>query len=384
MKKMQAKIQNRTPDTAARDGEAPALPLADEKKGDAPSNLFGLTLTGCSALMRDLGEPKFRSRQLFEWLYVKRAMAVDACTNLPKKLRETLKARWIIDWGEVLEVQADPEDGTKKMLIRLADGECVETVLMAYDYGYSLCVSSQVGCAMGCAFCASTRGGVVRDLTAGEMAAQIALVEAAEGIRISRVVVMGIGEPLANYDNLLRFIQILSQGFSIGMRRITVSTCGIVPMIERLADEALEINLAISLHSPDQAVREQIMPVARHYPLDQLLKTCKNYFNKTGRRVTFEYALMAGVNDRDEDAKALIRLFSGENVHLNLIRLNPITDGPFAGSQNVTVFAKKLKTGGINCTIRRRIGKNIDAACGQLRHRQAQAVPMVTKPRGER
>jgi 23S rRNA (adenine2503-C2)-methyltransferase len=216
------------------------------------------------------------------------------------------------------------------------------------------------------------------------MAAQIALAEAAGSIHISRVVVMGIGEPLANYDNLLRFIRILNRGFDIGMRRITVSTCGIVPMIERLADEALEINLAVSLHSPDQAVRERIMPVARRYPLDQLLKTCKNYFNKTGRRVTFEYALMAGVNDRDEDAEALIRLFSGENVHLNLIRLNPIADGPFAGSQNVTAFAKKLKTSGINCTIRRRIGKHIDAACGQLRHRQARTVPMVTKPRGER
>lgn len=384
MKKIQVKIQNHPLRPAAPDGEAPGQPLAGGENSDAPSNLFGLTQADCSALMRDLGEPQFRGRQLFEWLYAKRVRSVDACTNLPKKLRETLGARWTIDWGEVLAVQADPEDGTKKMLIRLADGECVETVLMAYDYGYSLCVSSQVGCAMGCVFCASTKGGVVRDLTAGEMAAQIALVEAAEDIHISRVVVMGIGEPLANYDNLLRFIQILNQGFGIGMRRITVSTCGIVPMIERLADEGLEINLAISLHSPDQAVREQIMPVARRYPLALLLKTCKNYFNKTGRRITFEYALMAGVNDRDEDAEALIRLFSGENVHLNLIRLNPITDGPFAGSQNVTAFAKKLKTNGINCTIRRRIGKNIDAACGQLRHRQAQAVPMVTKPRGER
>lgn len=339
------------------------------EKNNGKINLFGKTQDALKNLMQDMGEPAFRGKQLFEWLYQKRVRNISDCTNLSKALREKLSVRCTIDWGKIIEEQADPDDGTKKFLIEWSDGECIETVLMAYDYGYSLCVSSQVGCAMGCAFCASTRGGLVRNLTAGEIAAQIALIEAREGIHIGHVVVMGIGEPLANFDNIMGFLNIANKGFDIGMRRITVSTCGLVPMIDKLAEQKLEINLAISLHSPFQDVRETIMPVAKTYDIDELLAACRRYFKVTGRRITFEYALMAGINDRPEDVAELTRLFHGENIHINLIRLNPISESGIAGSTQVTAFANQLKKNGINCTIRRRIGKGIDAACGQLRHK---------------
>lgn len=332
-------------------------------------NLFGYNLEQCQQLMADLGEPKFRGKQLFQWLYEKGVETLDACTNLPEALRRRLSEVAEIDHGEVIRRQRDPEDGTEKLLIRFVDGACIETVLMRYHYGLSLCVSSQVGCAMGCAFCASTRGGVVRDLSAGEIASQIYWAQAVSGERVSRVVVMGIGEPLANFDNLLAFIDLANTGFGIGQRKITVSTCGLVPKMDELAEKKLEINLAVSLHAPTQQVRERIMPVAKRYALPELLQACTRYFKTTGRRITFEYALMDAVNDRPEDAAELIRLFRHQNIHINLIRLNPISDGTIAGSRRVDDFAKTLQDGGINCTVRRRIGKNIDAACGQLRRR---------------
>ncbi len=333
-------------------------------------NLFGMTKKELTEAAVSLGEKPFRGAQLFEWLYDKRAEDIDAMTNLSKAFREKLKTSYAIDRGEVVLTQRDPVDGTRKFLIRFADGECVESVLMRYEHGLSLCVSSQVGCAMGCAFCASTRGGLIRDLTAGEMLSQIALAEKAVGERVASVVVMGIGEPLMNMDHLFTFLRLAGEGWGIGMRHFTVSTCGLVPEIDRLAEENLQINLAVSLHSPFQETRETLMPVARRYPLEELLKSCKNYFTKTGRRITFEYALMAGVNDRPEDIERLSALFKGRGAHINLINLNPVAESSLKHSENVNFFCHALKKRGIHCTMRRTIGQNIDAACGQLRQKQ--------------
>ncbi|MDD2414274.1 MAG: 23S rRNA (adenine(2503)-C(2))-methyltransferase RlmN [Eubacteriaceae bacterium] len=333
----------------------------------AMNNLFGITKEGCLEVMKKLGEPSFRGNQLYQWLYEKKVTNFDACTNFSKALREKMKADYDIEHGAIIKIQSDPEDQTHKYLIRLQDGECIETVLMAYHHGYSLCVSSQVGCAMGCAFCASTRGGLVRNLTAGEILDQIYLVEDERQVRVSNVVIMGIGEPLANYRAVMDFIALANSGWGIGMRKITLSTCGLVPEIDRLAEEDLQINLAISLHSPFQSVREQIMPIAKRYDIQELLKSCKKYFTKTSRRLTFEYALIAGVNDRPEDVRELTRLFKGLPVHINLIALNPVTESHLKGSKNVNFFSDELKRNGINCTIRRKMGNNIDAACGQLR-----------------
>ena len=330
-------------------------------------NLFGKTPAQCEALMMNLGEKAFRGRQLSEWLYEKKAASLDDCTNLPKTLREKLAARYTIEHGKIVLTQHDPVDDTSKYLIRLSDGHCIETVLMSYHHGWSICVSSQVGCAMGCAFCASTRGGRIRNLTAGEILDQIYLAEQAKGIRISSVVVMGIGEPLDNYENMLDFITLAGDSWGISKRKITLSTCGLIPKIEQLAEADLPINLAISLHSPFQDRRAELMPVARVYALPDLIKVCKKYFTKTGRRVSFEYALIDGFNDRDEDIKALTALFSGMNCHINLIALNPVTESVYKGSKNVKSFCDALKKNGINCTIRRKMGRNIDAACGQLR-----------------
>jgi len=332
-------------------------------------NLFGKNLKECQAVMDAMGEPGFRGKQLYQWLYEKKVEKIEDCTNFSKALRSRLAQAYIISHGEILRTQSDEGDGTRKFLIRLSDGECIESVLMTYHHGHSLCVSSQVGCAMGCAFCASTRGGLVRNLTAGEILDQIYLAEESQGVRVSNVVIMGIGEPLANYDEVLKFIRIANTGLGIGIRKFTLSTCGLVPEIERLSQEGLDINLAISLHSPFQERREAIMPVARRYPLKELIKGCKNFHAETGRRLTFEYAMIDGVNDRPEDLKELIRLFRGEPVHINLIGLNTVQETGFKGSQNVNFFCDELKRNGINSTIRRKVGKNIDAACGQLRQK---------------
>ncbi|SEA64323.1 23S rRNA (adenine2503-C2)-methyltransferase [Eubacterium aggregans] len=331
--------------------------------------LFGKTLAECQDVMQLLGEPKYRGKQLYEWLYEKKATDLSDCTNLPAALRERMAERYGIGHGIIVEEQHDPVDGTSKFLIRLRDGECVETVLMSYKHGYSLCVSSQVGCAMGCAFCASTLGGKVRNLGAGEILDQIYLVEKEKGVRISNVVLMGIGEPLDNYDELLTFIEIANKGWGIGQRKITVSTCGLVPKIEALAKEDLQINLAISLHSPFQDRRETLMPIAKRYSMDELLKVCNNYFTITGRRISFEYALIAGFNDRQADVDELVRLFGGQNCHINLIGLNSVSESVYKGSDNVNFFEGQLKKRGINCTMRRKMGGNIDAACGQLRRK---------------
>lgn len=342
-------------------------------------NLFGKNREQCEALMLAMGEKKFRGQQLYEWLYEKKAGSLSECTNLPKTLRNAMEKDYGILHGEIVLTQYDPEDDTSKYLIRLTDGHCIETVLMDYHHGWSICISSQVGCAMGCDFCASTKGGKIRNLTAGEMLDQIYLAEQAKGIRVNSVVIMGIGEPLDNYDQLLDFIALASEAWGISKRKITVSTCGLIPKIDILAEKNLPINLAISLHSPYQEQREKLMPVAKRYPLQELIKTCKHYFEVTGRRVTYEYALIEGFNDRQEDIDGLIKLFSGENCHINLIGLNPVTESHHKGSKNVKSFSEALKRGGINCTIRRKIGRNIDAACGQLRRSTPEVLETINR-----
>ncbi|MDO4287672.1 MAG: 23S rRNA (adenine(2503)-C(2))-methyltransferase RlmN [Eubacterium sp.] len=330
-------------------------------------NIFGSTAQECAQIMKALGEPAYRGKQLFEWLYSKKATDFAEMTNLSKSLREKLAENFVLGHGTIVKCQEDPVDHTRKYLIALADGSCIETVLMSYHHGHSLCVSSQVGCSMGCAFCASTRGGKVRDLSAGEILDQIFLVEQDAGVRVANVVIMGIGEPLDNFDNVVKFIGLANEGLGIGQRKITLSTCGLVPQIEALADLDLQINLAISLHAPFQDRREILMPIAKKYSLNALIKVCNNYFTKTKRRITFEYALIDGFNDRPEDINELTALFKGVPCHINLIGLNPVTESVYKGSQNVNFFSDELKKRGLTCTIRRKIGDNIDAACGQLR-----------------
>ncbi|MEG0508659.1 MAG: 23S rRNA (adenine(2503)-C(2))-methyltransferase RlmN [Eubacterium sp.] len=330
-------------------------------------NVFGKTLKECTLLIESLGEPSYRGKQLFQWLYEKKAESFEECTNLSKGLREKLMEKTCLEHASIVTIQKDPVDKTKKYLIRLTDGQCIETVLMHYSHGYSLCVSSQVGCSMGCGFCASTQGGRVRNLTAGEILDQIFLAEKEAQVRVATVVIMGIGEPLDNFDNVMRFIEVANEGFGIGQRKITLSTCGLIPEIKRLAEKDLQINLAISLHSPLQNRREELMPIARKYNLNDLLKVCNDYFTKTKRRITFEYALIDGFNDRPEDMRELAKLLRGTPCHVNLIGLNSVTGSVYKGSKNVNFFSNELKKQGINCTIRRKIGNNIDAACGQLR-----------------
>ena len=330
-------------------------------------NIFGSTAEDCARIMKALGEPAYRGKQLFEWLYAKKALSFEQMTNLSKGLREKLAEAYDLSHGQIVRCQEDPVDHTRKYLIELTDRNCIETVLMSYHHGHSLCVSSQVGCSMGCAFCASTRGGKVRDLTAGEILDQIFLVEQDAGVRVANVVIMGIGEPLDNFDNVIKFIELASKGLGIGQRKITLSTCGLVPKIEALAEMNLQINLAISLHAPFQERREILMPIAKKYSLNELIKVCNNYFTKTKRRITFEYALIDGFNDRPEDINELAALFKGTPCHINLIGLNPVTESVYKGSRNVNFFYDELKKRGLTCTIRRKIGDNIDAACGQLR-----------------
>ncbi|MBK5243613.1 MAG: 23S rRNA (adenine(2503)-C(2))-methyltransferase RlmN [Eubacteriaceae bacterium] len=333
-------------------------------------NIFGKQLKECETLMVEQGEPKYRGGQLFQWLYNKKSEDFSEMTNFSNKLRETLSKNYSLTHGKIKEIQRDSYDGTKKYLIELSDGECIESVLMHYQHGDSLCVSTQAGCNMGCKFCASTQGGKIRDLTSGEILDQIFLIEQKEKLRVSNVVIMGIGEPLDNYDQVLKFIRIANTGFGIGQRKITLSTCGLVPGINALSEENLQINLAISLHSVFQEQREQLMPIAKKYGLKELLKAIDDYFIKTGRQVTYEYALMDGFNDRDVDINGLVKLLRGSQNHLNLIGLNEIQEVAFKESLQLNAFFQELENRGINVTIRRKMGREIDAACGQLRKKR--------------
>ena len=326
--------------------------------------------------MTALGEKKFRAKQLYEWLHVKLAGSFDEMTNLSRELRERLNETYMILPVELLERQESSLDGTNKFLFMLHDQHVVESVLMRYKHGNSVCISSQVGCRMGCRFCASTIGGLVRNLSASEMLGQVYAIQRITGERVSNVVIMGTGEPLDNYENFLRFIRLLTDehGLHISQRNVTVSTCGIVPKMRELAEEDLQITLALSLHGTTQEKRKELMPVANKYGLQDVLHACDEYFEKTGRRITFEYSLVHGVNDTDEDAAELVRILKPRNCHLNLIPVNPVRERSFVrpSRKNALNFKNKLEKSGINVTIRREMGADIDGACGQLRRRYVQ------------
>ncbi len=322
------------------------------------------------ALMAALGDKPFRAKQIYSWLHEQLVTSYDEMTNIPKSLKEKLKD-YPITALEMVDVQISKIDGTRKYLFRLSDGNVIESVLMRYRHGNSVCISSQVGCRMGCRFCASTIGGLTRCLTASEMLDQIYRIQVLSGERVSNVVVMGTGEPLDNYENLLRFIHILTEegGLHISQRNLTVSTCGLVPKMYELAKEKLQMTLALSLHAPNDEKRQELMPIARKYTMDEVLDACRNYFAETGRRITFEYSLVAGVNDSDQDARELSGKIGDINCHVNLIPVNPIKERSFQRStrQAVENFKIKLEKCGINVTIRREMGSDIDGACGQLR-----------------
>lgn len=320
-----------------------------------------------------IGEKAFRGKQIYEWLHVRLADSFDEMTNLSKALREKLEAQYVILPVEPAARQESKLDGTNKFLFRLWDGNMVESVLMRYKHGNSVCISSQVGCRMGCRFCASTIDGLERNLSPSEMLGQIYQIQKMIGERVSNVVIMGTGEPLDNYENFLTFIRLLTDehGLHISQRNITVSTCGIVPRMYDLAKEKLQITLALSLHGSTQEKRKQLMPVANKYDLREVLEACDNYFHETGRRITFEYSMVHGVNDTEEDARELSALLKHRNCHLNLIPVNPIKERDFErpDRKNALNFKNKLEKSGINVTIRREMGADIDGACGQLRRR---------------
>ena len=319
------------------------------------------------AEMAKIGEKPFRAGQIYQWIHQKLADSPNEMTNLSKNLRDTLTEHYDCTCLSVAEVLTSQIDGTQKYLFELKDQNVIESVLMRYKHGNSVCISSQVGCKMGCRFCASTIGGWTRNLTAAEMLDQIYRIQKLSGERVSNVVVMGTGEPLDNYDNILKFFQMLTDehGLNISQRNITVSTCGIVPRMKQLADEQLQITLALSLHASNQAKRLELMPISNKYSLDEVIDACKYYFEKTGRRITFEYSLVGGVNDKKEDADELAALVKPLNCHVNLIPVNPIKERDYVQSQKKVIdnFKNKLEKCGINVTIRREMGRDINGAC---------------------
>lgn len=338
-------------------------------------DLKSMTFDELAGYMTTLGEPSFRTKQLYEWMHQKKAVSFDEMTNLPKKLREKLEESCEFTVLKPLQVQTSKEDGTKKYLFELSDKNRIESVFLPYHHGNSVCVSSQVGCRMGCKFCASTIDGVERNLTTGEMLDEVYRIEADTRERVSNVVIMGMGEPLDNYSAVVRFIRMLSdeRGLNISGRNITLSTCGLVPKIYDLADEGLTLTLALSLHAPTQEKRQQLMPVANKYPLTEVIGACRAYFEKTGRRVTFEYALIAGENDSEVDAKQLAELVKDVHGHVNLIPVNPVRERSFLppDKSSAITFMHRLEKYGINVTIRKSMGRDIDGACGQLRKRMS-------------
>jgi len=335
-------------------------------------NLKSMTLAEVTAALKEMGQPAFRGKQVYSWLH-KGVRSYDEMSNLSKDLRTALAEKYPFTPPAVVRKQESARDGTIKYLWRLADGNCVETVLMRYNYGNTVCISTEVGCRMGCAFCASTIGGLVRKLEPYEMLDEVLFTQIDSGLPISRVVLMGIGEPLDNFDNVMRFLELVNspEGMNISMRHISLSTCGLVPKIDELARRKLQISLAISLHGPNDAVRDKIMPVNKAYPIEQLLMACRRYFEATSRRIHFEYAMIDGVNDREEDAKELLRRLKGLPAHFNLIPLNHVEESPLKPSSKAAVakFQKILEEGGITATVRRTLGGDIDASCGQLRRK---------------
>ena len=336
------------------------------------NHLKSMTIAEIGTVLKELGQPAFRAKQVFSWLH-KGVRSYEQMSNLPKALRDTLAEKYPLYIPKVVRKQESQKDGTIKYLWELSDGNCVETVLMRYHYGNTVCISTEVGCRMGCAFCASTIGGLVRKLEPHEILDQVLFTQVESGLPVSHIVLMGIGEPLDNFDNVMRFLELVNcpEGMNISMRHISLSTCGLVPMIDRLAEKKLQISLAISLHGPNNETRNKIMPVNKAYPIDELLAACRRYYAATSRRIHFEYAMIDGVNDREQDAKELIRLLKGLQAHVNMIPLNHVEESPLKPSsrQAVQRFQKLLEDAGIPATVRRTLGGDIDASCGQLRRK---------------
>ena len=337
------------------------------------TDIKSMDLEELKTFFSDMGEKAFRAKQVYEWLHVRQVESFEEMTNLSKTLRERLDETCRIITLRKEQVQISKLDGTRKYLFLLEDGNVIESVLMKYKHGNSVCISSQVGCRMGCRFCASTLDGLVRGLAPAEMLDQIYQIGKDIGERISNVVVMGTGEPMDNFDNLLKFIELLTDenGLNISQRNVTVSTCGIVPKMRELADKKLQITLALSLHASSQEKRLELMPVANKYEIHEVIEACRYYFEQTGRRVTFEYSLVGGVNDTDEDVRRLADLIHGMNCHVNLIPVNPIKERSYVQPDHEAIlnFKNRLEKNAINVTIRREMGRDIDGACGQLRKR---------------
>ena len=335
-------------------------------------NLKSMTQPEIGAVLKELGQPAFRGKQIYSWLH-KGVRSYDEMTNLPKGLRDVLSEKYPIHPPKVVRKQESSRDGTIKYLWELSDGNCVETVLMRYHYGNTVCISTEVGCRMGCAFCASTIGGLVRKLEPYEMLDEVLFTQIDSGLPISHIVLMGIGEPLDNFENVLRFLELVNSedGMNISMRHISLSTCGLVPKIDELAAKKLQISLAISLHGPNDEIRNKIMPVNRAYPIDVLLEACRRYYAATSRRIHFEYAMIDGVNDSPENARELLRRLKGLPAHVNMIPLNHVEESPLKPSSKAAVaaFQKILEDGGVTATVRRTLGGDIDASCGQLRRK---------------
>lgn len=333
-------------------------------------DLKSMTLPEIESFLTTLGEPKFRAKQIFVWMH-RGVESFEEMTNLSKALRAKLAEQCTLTALRVERKQVSKLDGTIKYLWRLEDDNCVETVLMRYKHGNTVCVSSEIGCAMGCAFCASTIGGLVRRLTPAEILSQVIFTQKDSGLPISNIVLMGIGEPLDNFDNVMRFLELVNHpdGMNIGMRHISLSTCGLVEKIDKLADLQLQLTLSVSLHAPDDATRSSIMPVNRSVGVDRLFESCRRYFEKTGRRISYEYAMIDGVNDSDEQADLLARHLKGTPGHVNLIPLNDVRESKLKPSRRVAAFQKRLESHGVTVTVRRKLGGDIDASCGQLRRK---------------
>ena len=338
-------------------------------------NIRSMTQPELAAICKELGQPAFRAKQVYVWLH-KGVRSYDEMTNIPKALREALAQRYPILPPKVVRRQESQKDGTIKYLWQLHDGNCVETVLMRYHYGNTVCISTEVGCRMGCAFCASTIGGLVRKLEPFEMLDEVLFTQLDSGLPISHIVLMGIGEPLDNFDNVMRFLELVNSedGMNISMRHISLSTCGLVPMIDKLAEKKLQLSLAISLHGPNDEIRGGIMPVNKAYDIETLLEACRRYYASTSRRIHFEYAMIQGVNDSEDNARELLRRLKGLPAHVNMIPLNHVEESPLKPSTRTAVarFQKILEDGGVPATIRRTLGGDIDASCGQLRRKYNQ------------
>lgn len=335
-------------------------------------DIKSMTLEELEAGFMGQGQPKYRAGQVFDWLN-RGVTRFEEMSNLPKDLRKRLEGVYYITAPRVVKKQESGQDGTIKYLWELGDGNCIETVLMRYEHGVSLCISTQVGCRMGCKFCASTLGGRVRDLSPSEMLDEVLFTQLDSGLRVSNIVLMGIGEPLDNFENVMRFLELVNhpRGLNIGMRHISLSTCGLPEGIDKLAGYKLQLTLSVSLHAPDDETRSAIMPVNGRVGVDELFAACRRYFEATGRRISYEYSMIDGVNDTLTHARLLADRLHGSGAHVNLILLNEVEESPFKPSrpESLLAFRRELERRGINVTVRRKLGGDIDASCGQLRRR---------------